>query len=185
MRSSADGRFVGNGMAGGGTTTPPDGSQGFVMDLAEVDENGKERVIYVDGPYDPGFFPDNEGLTWMVRGGVFCNQKALFKDNEKLKEGQDNGNEFLRLSGSNADPYCSEREDMGVYQHVGAQLHKNLSDANYYTVRGSSFANDDTGSGGEADPDPSSFADTESILKFIRLKHKESSEGEPERLCYQ
>ncbi|MCI5127442.1 MAG: hypothetical protein D3907_02835 [Candidatus Electrothrix sp. AUS3] len=121
----------------------------------------------MDGPYDPGFFPDNLGLTWMVDGGVFCNQKALSKEN--LGDSTANDQPFLKLSGSDADKHCTTREDMGVYQHVGTQLNKNTADATYYTVRGSSFANDDTGSTANHDPNPSSFADTDSYLEVYCL----------------
>lgn len=61
MRSSPDGRFVGNGGSG-----------------AHIDDLEKRiRFDIETKSYDPGFFPDNSGWTFHGSGAVFCSMSTL------------------------------------------------------------------------------------------------------------
>ncbi|RMG19331.1 MAG: lamin tail domain-containing protein [Deltaproteobacteria bacterium] len=64
-RSSADGRFVGNGGGPSGAT---------ITDLLTG------RDIGVDASYDPGFFPDNSGFIFQGGGAGICTQSVLERD---------------------------------------------------------------------------------------------------------
>jgi hypothetical protein len=64
-RSSADGRFVGNG----------GGDQGATITDLQRDIN-----IGVDASYDPGFFPDNTGWVFQGGGAHVCQQSILETD---------------------------------------------------------------------------------------------------------
>ena len=66
-RSSADGRFVGNGggTAGGSTIT----------DLQRM------KDIRIDASFDPGFFPDNSGFIFQGGFAGICEQSLLLNDN--------------------------------------------------------------------------------------------------------
>ena len=74
-RASADGRFVANGMSGGGETGA------VIADLApSLDPEGpKTRDIGATARYDPDFWPDNQGFMFQgtPSGGVFCSQSLL------------------------------------------------------------------------------------------------------------
>ncbi len=133
-RSSADGRFMGDGLRNQAHLTNPDGtpgayipdnSKGFIVDLALPER----PYIGVSGPYDPGFFPDNKGFTWMGGGtGFFCSQKMLENPNTKF------------IDFDTETTFCGSR-DIGVYQHVGRAI-----DDKYYIVRSDNYSNDDGGS---------------------------------------
>jgi hypothetical protein len=64
-RSSADGRFVGNG---GG----PEG--------ATITDLQRDVNIGIDASYDPGFFPDNQGWVFQGGGAHICQQSILETD---------------------------------------------------------------------------------------------------------
>ncbi len=89
-RSSADGRFVGNGGGRGGAT---------VTDLL------RQTDIGVDASYDPGFFPDNSGFLFQgaTGGAGFCLQSVL--------EGDDDLIDFSETG-------CSNERGINLYQHV-------------------------------------------------------------------
>jgi hypothetical protein len=102
-RSSADGRFVGHG---GGTATA-----GSVIDLQG------DRVIGVDGSYDPGFFPDNSGFMFLGGGGI-CEQSVLTTGMPTR----------IRFT----EPGCRSASMIGLYEHVGASL----GGGDYWAVHG-------------------------------------------------
>ncbi|MGE0789033.1 MAG: hypothetical protein AB7S26_25395 [Sandaracinaceae bacterium] len=90
MRSSADGRFVGNGGGNAGAT---------ITDL----QTG--RNIGVDASYDPGFFPDNSGFLFQgaTGGAGFCVQSVL-EGSDDLIDFSENG--------------CTTQSGINLYQHV-------------------------------------------------------------------
>jgi hypothetical protein len=89
-RSSADGRYVGNG---GGS-----GSRSTITDL----QTGRD--IGIDASYDPGFFPDNSG--WIFQGATggagICTQSMLETD------------DHVDFSEST----CISARGINLYQHV-------------------------------------------------------------------
>ncbi|MEM6990918.1 MAG: PPC domain-containing protein, partial [Myxococcota bacterium] len=93
-RTSADGRFVGNGGGNGGAT---------ITDLQTGDDIG------VDALYDPGFFPDNSGFIFQgAPGGAgLCTQRLL-----------ESGDRFIDFSESE----CMSTNGLNLYQHVARGL---------------------------------------------------------------
>ena len=93
-RSSADGRFVGNGGGSAGAT---------ITDL----QTGED--IAVDALYDPGFFPDNSGFIFQgAPGGAgLCSQRLL--------EGNDRLIDF-------SEQECMSTSGLNLYQHVARGL---------------------------------------------------------------
>jgi hypothetical protein len=163
-RSSADGRFFAAGLreqarmtATGGSQIHyvPNSSNGFIVDLALP----SRPYIGVSAPYDPGFFPDNNGFTWMVDGsGWFCAQKIL--ENPALK--------FVSLR--DQPSFCSSRS-MGVYQHVGRSINDK-----YYVIRSDNYANDDGGSTGYlTDPSVDGFASRNSRAELFSMVEQGTS----------
>jgi hypothetical protein len=126
-RTSADGRFVANGVSGGGA----DGA--VISDLAAslAPEGPKTRDIYVSAKYDPDFWPDNKGFMFQgtPRGGVFCAQSLLTNP------------ATTRISFS--EPQCSKLDTVGLYQTVGQRIGDN-SVADHFVVNGK-FASDNPG----------------------------------------
>ncbi|MEZ4366401.1 MAG: PPC domain-containing protein [Kofleriaceae bacterium] len=95
MRSSADGRFIGNGAQ--------TDAGGMISDLQE------NKDIPVSAAYDPGFFPDNR--TWLFQGtpiGAAVCQMSLLT-------GKPNSVAFN-------EPACSAAGNVGLYQHLGQGL---------------------------------------------------------------
>ncbi len=92
-RSSADGRFVGQG---GGS---PRGAS--VVDL------NTDRHIAIDAMYDPAFFPDNSGFMFLGGGGV-CEQSVLTTGMPTVIDFTEAG--------------CRSTAMVGLYEHVGASL---------------------------------------------------------------
>ena len=97
MRSSADGRFVGNG---GGSVS---GYGATITDLVA------DRNIGVRGSYDPGFFPNNNGFI-MQGGAGLCTQSVLTNP-----ESYENGIDFT-------EPGCTHANGINLYQHVAVDL---------------------------------------------------------------
>jgi hypothetical protein len=62
-RSSADGRFIGNGGGSIGGST-----------LTDMKLN---RDVSIKASFDPGFFPDNSGFIFQGGGTMICNQSVL------------------------------------------------------------------------------------------------------------
>jgi hypothetical protein len=157
-RSSADGRFMADGLTTQAQITNPDGStshyipdesHGFIVDLALPDR----PFIGVSAPYDPGFFPDNNGFTWMQgANGYFCSQKIL--ENPATK--------FIDLPTETT--FCGSRA-MGVYQHVGRAINDK-----YYIVRSDNYANDNGGKTGfRTDPSTTNFAVEQSKAQLFTM----------------
>ncbi|MCC7535259.1 MAG: hypothetical protein IT379_03555 [Deltaproteobacteria bacterium] len=92
-RSSADGRYVGNGGGTAGAT---------ITDLLG------NRDIGVDANYDPGFFPDNSGFVFQgaTGGAGFCQQRLLDRD------------ELVAFD----EPECVTARGINLYQHVARGL---------------------------------------------------------------
>ncbi|GAB5546310.1 MAG: hypothetical protein SangKO_060700 [Sandaracinaceae bacterium] len=89
-RSSADGRFVGNG---GG-----DGARSTITDLLTG------RDIGVDAAYDPGFFPDNSGFIFQgTKGGAGICAQSVLEDDDHI--------DFEEAG-------CMTARGINLYQHV-------------------------------------------------------------------
>ena len=88
-RSSADGRYVGNGGGPSGST---------ITDLQT------SRDIGVKASYDPGFFPDNSGFIFQgsVGGAGICSQSLLASD------------DLIDFS----ETQCMTAVNVNLYQHV-------------------------------------------------------------------
>ena len=125
MRTSADGRFVGNG---GGPRI--DGTGAVIADLAAAlsPDGPKTRDIGVNASYDPDFFPANQGFMFQG-GGKYCSL-SLLKNPETKKVSFD-------------EPECTRLDSVGLYQTVGQVLGDNaISDI--FVVNGK-FASDNPG----------------------------------------
>jgi hypothetical protein len=134
MRSSADGRFVANGLSGHYPGQEETGDGGVIADLAAaLDPAGpKTRDIGASARYDPDFFPDNQGFMFQgtPNGGSFCRQSLLTKS------------PFVKRVGFN-EPECGRLGSVGLYQTVGQ--HMGDSDiADNFIVNGK-FASDNPG----------------------------------------
>ncbi len=88
-RSSADGRFIGNGGGSAGAT---------ITDLE------RQVDIGVDASYDPGFFPDNSGFIFQgsTGGAGICRQGLLERAN------------MVAFN----EPECMTAAGINLYQHV-------------------------------------------------------------------
>lgn len=113
MRSSADGRFVGNG---GGSHS---GFRATITDLV----TGKD--IGVRGSYDPGFFPNNDGFIMQGAGAGLCGQSVLTRQ-DAIADGID----FTEAG-------CTTAEGINLYQHVAVS-----TDGGDYFVINSEFTSD-------------------------------------------
>lgn len=106
-RSSADGRFVGQGgdsSAGGAST---------IIDLVD------DHLIGTPAFYDPGFFPDNSGFAFQAQNAYVCSQDVLTAVPAPT---------FVDFS----EPECMTTQSIGLYQHLGAAL----GGGDYFTVDG-------------------------------------------------
>lgn len=115
MRSSADGRFVGNGGRGS-----EDGGFGATITDLITGQN-----IGVKGSYDPGFFPNNDGFIMQGGGAGLCGQSVL-TDPDAIMGGID----FTETG-------CSRAEGINLYQHVAVSL-----DGGDYFIINSQFTSD-------------------------------------------
>ena len=160
-RSSADGRFFASGLAYNpnedrSDPTPdallPEDSRGFISDLLDPTRPN----IGVSGPYDPGFFPDNKGFTWMGGGAFFCNQKLI----------EDPATTMVDFDAeADRGVFCG-RSNMGVYQHVGASL----AGTDYYVVRSDNYSNDDGANSEVRDPSVSPFSSADSFAEIYPMR---------------
>jgi hypothetical protein len=159
VRSSADGRFFAGGLRSDPGRCAPEGASGFVFDFANP-----KRQIGVNAPYDPGFFPDNEGFTFIApEGGAMCDQRVLEADPTK--------DLMLNLS----DPKICGQSTMGVYQHVG----RGLQDSDpYLTVRSDNYQNDDGAYSEMRDPDVEPFAAASNKLEVWPFRKGNPGIGE-------
>jgi hypothetical protein len=161
MRTSPDGRFVGNGA----TEPPPEGAvpppptdacdpldvecdsrgreqyyNGRFTDLQPVMLGQPARDIYVTAEYDPAFFPDNSGFMFQgtPKDTGFCRIGIL----------GDPATKKIDFS----EPRCAAgRQSIGLYQAVGASL-----DGSDYVAAAGDFLGDD-GGGYRADEDGTWF----------------------------
>ncbi|MGE0174133.1 MAG: hypothetical protein AB7T49_15150 [Oligoflexales bacterium] len=150
IRSSPDGRFVGAGKKGSAIPGVPN-ANGFIIDLKDNFTTG------VDAPYDPGFFPDNSGFTFISPPSArFCSLKALLP-----QPGQTRRN-FINLK--QETKFCSDG-GMGVYQHVAASI----DGGGYLVVRGDDYENDDGGNSDFTDPSVVNFAKQDAKVEVYQM----------------
>lgn len=114
-RSSADGRFIGNGGSAGN-------GSGFGATITDLVTG---RNIGVKGSYDPGFFPNNGGFIMQGAGAGLCGQSVLTRE-DAIKDGID----FT-------EPGCSMAQGINLYQHVAVSL-----DGGDYFIINSQFTSD-------------------------------------------
>jgi hypothetical protein len=106
MRTSADGRFIGNGRR-----DTKIGLNGVITDLQGlVTSERNARNISVDSNYDPSFFSDNSGFMFQGGGTGICRQHILHDPNITTIDW--------------THPACSKSQDhsVGLYQSVGSSL---------------------------------------------------------------
>ena len=87
-RSSADGRFIGNGGGPNGGATVTDMVRNF--------------DIGIKASYDPGFFPDNTGFIYQGGGPKICAHSILETDT------------LVDFT----EPECMKGNNINLYQHV-------------------------------------------------------------------
>jgi hypothetical protein len=122
VRSSADGRFAAFG-----------GSPSRIIDLQAAPE---AAAVEVDAPYDPGFFPNNDGFSYAgtFAGGLrVCRQSVLL-----AAFAAPGGPRRITMT----EPGCTRIIDT-VYQSVGAALDGSV----FFMVTGA-HTNDNGGSNG-------------------------------------
>lgn len=125
-RGSADGRFFAVG-----------GSPSKIIDLNAPDS---AAYISVSAPYDPGFFPNNDGFTYAGAGGggIRVCRQSVITDALQMNAPKITFNE----------PSCTKIIDT-VYQSIGAAL-----DGSLYFMATGQHTND---AGGSSGPLPASF----------------------------
>ncbi len=134
-RSSADGRYVGNGAQSGGAGVR-------IVDLK------RDFAIPGNALYDPAFLPDNSGFMFQP-GSFFCNQSML-AEAESIEFG--------------SSPDCTSTGNVGLYQHVGA----NVNNGDYWAVYGQ-FVSDN--GHGRIFSDPEASFGGSSRLKLVPIVH--------------
>lgn len=154
MRSSADGRFIGNGSRG--CSSPgvlPESARGFIADLKT------NKLIGVDAPYDPGFCPDNSCFTFISGRAIFCRQELLMEAPDGSQAS------MLALNAPENAAFCTA-SNLGVYQHIGAAL----DGVRYVVVRTQRYSNDDGGTAQHrTDPSVQPFAMNESWVDLYKM----------------
>jgi hypothetical protein len=159
-RTSADGRFVANGMSGGGS----DGA--VIADLGALLSAGgpKTRDIAASAKYDPDFWPDNKGFMFQgtPNGGVFCAQSLLTNP------------ATTRISFN--EPQCSKLDTIGLYQTVGQRIGDN-SVADHFVVNGK-FASDNPGqTASDHDLEPTFGPDAKAIIRVMFAQGNDAESG--------
>jgi hypothetical protein len=159
-RTSADGRFVANGMSGGGA----DGA--VIADLAaSLNAAGpKTRDIAASAKYDPDFWPDNKGFMFQgtPNGGVYCAQSLLTNP------------ATTRVSFN--EPQCSKLDTIGLYQTVGQRIGDN-SVADHFVVNGK-FASDNPGqTANDKDLEPTFGPDAKAIIRVMFAQGNDAESG--------
>ena len=159
-RTSADGRFVANGMSGGGA----DGA--VIADLSASLASGgpKTRDIAASAKYDPDFWPDNKGFMFQgtPNGGVFCAQSLLTNP------------ATTRVSFN--EPQCSKLDTIGLYQTVGQRIGDN-SVADHFVVNGK-FASDNPGqTASDHDLEPTFGPDAKAIIRVMFAQGNDAESG--------
>ena len=159
-RPSADGRFVANGMSGGGA----DGA--VIADLSASLASGgpKTRDIAASAKYDPDFWPDNKGFMFQgtSNGGVFCAQSLLTNPST------------TRISFN--EPQCSKLDTVGLYQTVGQRIGDNAV-ADHFVVNGK-FASDNPGqTASDHDLTPTFGPDAKAIIRVMFALGNDAESG--------
>jgi hypothetical protein len=95
MRSSADGRFIGNGSTSGAGAVTTD----LLL----------KKDIPTHAAYDPGYFPDNSGFVFQGTpiGTGFCTTNLMTSAPAEITFGEEQ---------------CSSDAQVGLYQHLGSGL---------------------------------------------------------------
>jgi hypothetical protein len=93
MRTSADGRFIGNG--------------GLTDAGAAITDMQRGVDIPAHASYDPGFFPDNSGFIIQGSGANFCTTNLLTGNPTEI---------------TFEEAECSNASNVGLYQHLSAAL---------------------------------------------------------------
>lgn len=143
MRSSVDGRFIGNGFQGmraGNEAMKPacaDSSmKAVVEDLKPSAAGGRQRV-FVNGQYDPGFYANNAGFSFHGIKVPNSDDVNLAMCNMKLLTTPP-FSQCVNLTASAAGRrYCMIASGVNVYQHIG----NSLDGDDTYVVRGT-YEND-------------------------------------------
>lgn len=122
-RSSADGRFIGNG---GGSNA------GFGATITDLVTG---RNIGVKGSYDPGFFPNNQGFIMQGAGAGLCGQSVLTREDAYA-----DGIDFT-------EDGCSMAQGINLYQHVAVSL-----DGDYFIINSQFTSDSGTGNNDPSAP---------------------------------
>jgi len=158
-RTSADGRFVANGMSGNGE------AGAVIADLgAALAETPGIRDILASARYDPDFWPDNKGFMFQgtSKGGVFCAQSLLTNPATK------------KISFD--EPQCSKLDTVGLYQTVGQKIGDN-SVADHFVVNGK-FASDNPGlTASDRDHAATFGPDAKAIIRVMFAKGNDAEDG--------
>ena len=159
-RTSADGRFVANGVSGGGA----DGA--VISDLAAaLDPAGpKTRDIKATAKYDPDFWPDNKGFMFQgtPNQGVYCAQSLLTNP------------ATTRISFN--EPQCSKLDTIGLYQTVGQRIGDN-SVADHFVVNGK-FASDNPGlTASDTDLGTTFGPDAKAVIRVMFAQGNDAESG--------
>jgi hypothetical protein len=93
MRTSADGRFIGNG--------------GLTDAGAAITDMQRGVDIPAHASYDPGFFPDNSGFIIQGSGANFCTTNLLTSNPAEI---------------TFEEAQCSNASNVGLYQHLASTL---------------------------------------------------------------
>jgi hypothetical protein len=93
MRTSADGRFIGNG--------------GLTDAGAAITDLQRGVEIPADASYDPGFFPDNSGFIIQGSGANFCTTNLLTSNPEQI---------------TFQEAQCSNASNVNLYQHLSSSV---------------------------------------------------------------
>ena len=159
-RTSADGRFVSNGVSSGLS----DGA--VIADLAAALAPGgpKTRDIGASAKYDPDFWPDNKGFMFQgtPNGGVYCAQSLLTNP------------ATTKINFS--EPQCSKLDTIGLYQTVGQRIGDN-SVADHFVVNGK-FASDNPGqTASDADLSATFGPDAKAIIRVMFAQGNDAESG--------
>ena len=159
-RNSADGRFVANGVSGGGA----DGA--VISDLgASLTAGGPgKRDIGVSAKYDPDFWPDNKGFMFQgtPKQAVFCAQSLLTNP------------ATTKISFN--EPECSKLDSVGLYQSVGQRIGDN-SVADHFVVNGK-FASDNPGMTASDSDQAATFGpDAQAIVRVMFALGNDAESG--------
>jgi hypothetical protein len=162
MRSSADGRYVGNGMSNSVKKFMVD-YKAYVIDLLD------DRVSFVSADYDPAFFPNNKGFSFMQFDAKEKSDKAWFCNQQLFNEKLD------AYQFKDHDNYCFRDDKMGVYQHLSVSP----NGVDHIVVRSDDYSNDSGAVVVHQDPPVSAFAYDESKVEVHVLQESGQKYAKP------